>query len=180
MPSELGQTNNPKDLVPGDTAPLDAMEIQLLNYAGYLHQAGDGLKRITTEEGWSGEAAEKFRDAFHGEPRRWFEAGDGFEQAAGAVEKHRSMLTWTQGQAQAAIDLWNEGQILTAAAKTEHANAVKQAKQQALAMTSMGVPTMPAHIPFVDPGESKRAAARDTLNRAREQLDMAGHEAAEI
>jgi hypothetical protein len=178
MPSELGQTNNPKELVPGDPTPLDAVEMQLLNYAGYLHQAGEGLKRISTEEGWSGDAAERFRDAFHGEPRRWLEAGDAFERAADAVGSHRSTLGWAQGQAQIAIDLWDEGQALTATAKTEHADRVSQTKQQALAMTSMGIPIVPEHIPFVDPGESKRAAARGILNRAREQLDMVGHESA--
>jgi hypothetical protein len=178
MPSELGQTNNPKDLVSGDPAALEAVELKLLTYAGYLHQAGDGLKRIDTEDGWRGEAAEKFRDAFRGEPTRWLEAGDAFEQGANATSKYRSTLGWAQGQAQVAIDLWNEGQGLTAAAKADHTEAVVQAKQQAAAMTSMGVPTTPVDMPFADPGAAKRAAARDILMRAREQLDMVGHEAA--
>lgn len=178
MPSELGQTNNPKDLVPGDPAALDTVELKLLTYAGYLHQAGEGIKRIDTEAGWRGDAAEKFRDAFRGEPTRWLEAGDAFEQGATATGKYRWTLSWAQGQAQVAIDLWNEGQGLTATAKADHADEVAQATQQAAAMTSMGVPTTPVDVPFTDPGTAKRAAARDILARAREQLDQVGHEAA--
>lgn len=174
MPSELGQTNDPKALVPGEPSDLDQVELRFVTYAGYLHQAGDGLKIIDTEDGWSGTAAERFRDAFSGEPGRWLEAGDAFEEAATAVGRYRPTLAWAQGQAAVAIQLWEEGQALTASAHADHQKATEQARRQAPA----GTPSVA--VPFVDAGAAKRAAAQEILARARQQLDTVGNETAAI
>jgi hypothetical protein len=91
-----------------------------------------------------------------------------------ALDRYVSTLTWAKQRASEAIQLWNEGQSLTEAAEAYHAQAVQQAQQQALSLALSGMPTSALDIPFTDPGESKRAAARDMLSRARGQLASVG------
>jgi hypothetical protein len=179
MAAELGHTNDPKALVPGNVGAIVDMMWAMRSYGDSLHDAGAGLQRIDTTDGWSGEAADRFREAFHGEPRKWLEAGDCFHSAANALDSYASTLQWAQRQAGDAIQEWNEGEAATAQAKAEHARAVQEAQQEADTKTANGVPTTPRYIPFVDPGEAKREAARDTLNRARSQLRSAAKTAAD-
>lgn len=167
--AELGETNDPKDLVPGDPGTLDGT-VQLLNsYGDLLQEAGAGLARIDTSDGWRGTAADGFRKAFHGQPGKWTEAGGCFHDAGSAVGDYVHTLTWAQGQAADAIKEWNEGQAATRQAKAAHDKAVRQAQAAGAAAPN---------IPFDDPGEAKREAARQTLNRARSQLSDAGDTAA--
>ncbi|MGH3627748.1 MAG: putative T7SS-secreted protein [Sciscionella sp.] len=172
--AELGDTNDPRALIPGDTAALHDVADSLGSYGEVLHQAGAGLRRIDTSAGWSGQAAEQFRSVFHGQPGKWLTAGDAFHAARTAVQDYTSSLAWAQGQASDAIAQWNEAQAATAQATTQHAQAVTQAQRQAEATSVAGTPATPVNIPFTDPGEAKREAARQTLNRARSQLASAG------
>lgn len=174
MAAELGATTDPKALVPGEPTAVHRTAAAMRAYGDRLHEAGEGLKRIDSSEGWEGEAAEQFRSAFDGEPIKWLEAGDCFHHASGALEQYCESLTWAQGQAAEAIRLWNEGEAATQQAKADHARAVEQAHQQAPPGT-----TTP-QIPFQDPGEAKRQAARETLQRARDQLASAGGRAADV
>jgi hypothetical protein len=144
------------------------------SYGDSLHEAGTGLARIDTQDGWQGEAGDQFRSRFHGQPQKWLEAGDCFHNAANALDSYASTLQWAQGQADEAIKLWNEGEAATANAKADHDRAVRQAEQEAADKTAAGTPTTPANIPFNDPGEAKREAARQKLNTARSQLKSAG------
>lgn len=177
--AELGQTSDPKALVPGDTAAVHDTIRQLTAYGDALHNAGAGLRRIDTTEGWSGQAAEAFRAVFHAQPSKWLDAGDAFHDASSALDGYVSTLIWAQGQAAEAIRLWHEGQAATLAAHVRHDQAVQQAEQHALTATAAGFPTVAPQIPFADPGEIMRAAAQDTLNRARSQLRGAGDAAAD-
>lgn len=173
MAVELGTTNDPNALVPGDSDAVLATAASMTAYGDMLVEAGEALKRIDSSEGWEGEAAEQFRSAFDGEPTKWLEAGDCFHDAAGALERYGDALTRAQGEAAEAIRLWNEGEAATRGAQAEHTRATEQAKQRA----PDGVPA--ASIPFTDPGEAKRQAARDVLARARDQLAAAGETAAD-
>src|SRR5882757_8054742 len=174
MTKELGETDAPLELVPGDSDSVSNTLWVMRGYGDALHDAGAGLQRIDTTEGWSGAAGDAFRKVFHGQPGKWTEAGDCFHNAANALETYGSILTWAQGQAADAIRMWNDGQAATNTAKNDHALAVQQAQQKANAQTAAGTPTVAPNIPFVDPGEAKRQAARETLNGARAQLNSAG------
>ena len=90
MAAELGSTRVPTELIPGDLDGILGTASSMASYGDVLHEAGEGLKRIDSTEGWSGEAAEQFRSAFDGEPTRWLEAGDCFHDAATA-------LAWASG-----------------------------------------------------------------------------------
>lgn len=172
--AELGQTQDPKALVPGDVAAVTGTMWAMRSYGDALCEAGTGLARIDTQEGWQGQAAEQFRSRFDGEPRKWTEAGDCFHSAAGALDSYASTLQWAQQQAGEAIALWNEGEAATADARADHEHAVQQAQHEAAVRTANGTPTTAPDIPFHDPGEAKREAARQKLNRARGQLNSAG------
>jgi len=111
--AELGETDDPKQLVPGNAANITATAQALRTRAGELEQAGVGLSRIDTTDGWSGPAGDAFRSKFHGRPRSWLTAGDSFLDAAAALDTYASTLTWAQGQAQQAINDWNAAQTAT-------------------------------------------------------------------
>lgn len=172
--AELGTTNDPKALVPGDPDTLDGTVQMLNSYGDMLAEAGTGLQRIDTSDGWSGTAADGFHKAFHGQPGKWIEAGGAFHSAAQAVGDYVTTLTWAQGQAADAIREYNAGQAATQQAQADHARAVQQAQAQAAAAG-----TSAPNIPFTDPGEAQRQAAQQTLDRARKQLSDAGNTAAD-
>ncbi|TCO62993.1 putative T7SS-secreted protein [Actinocrispum wychmicini] len=172
--AELGETQNPKELVPGDVGSVTSTMYAMRSYGDALHEAGAGLSRIDTQDGWQGQAGDQFRGRFHGEPKKWLDAGDCFHGAANALDSYASTLQWAQGQAGDAITLWNDGQTETANAKAAHDHAVAQAKQDAADKTANGTPTTAPDIPFNDPGEAKREAARQKLNSARSQLKSTG------
>jgi hypothetical protein len=161
--AELGQTSDPRELVPGDPDAVTRTVWALQAYGDVLIEAGQGLATIDTEDGWQGEAADAFRERFHGEPRRWIEAGDCFHDAASALNTYISTLTWAQGKAGEAITLWNDGQALTANAKADYDRAAQDGQSA---------------TPFTDPGEAKRQDARECLTSARTQLADAGRTAA--
>ena len=58
----LGTTNSAVDLVPGDPADIYQCEAELRAYGDALQSAGEGLQRIDTTSGWSGAAADAFRE----------------------------------------------------------------------------------------------------------------------
>lgn len=171
--AELGDTEDPKALIPGNPEAIHKTAWSMTVYGDLLHEAGTGLRRIDTTEGWSGEAAEQFRSTFHGQPGKWLQAGDCFHAASKALDGYIATLTWAQREAAEAIELWNEGQAATRKATAKHDQAVKLAQQQP--QPGAAAPA----IPFADPGEAKRQAAQEMLNRARTQLHTAGDQAAD-
>ncbi|MFR9728112.1 putative T7SS-secreted protein [Saccharopolyspora sp. MS10] len=168
--TELGSTTDPRALIPGYADAVTSTAAAMRSYAESLHEAGAGLKRIDTTEGWEGEAADGFRSAFDGEPTKWLQAGDAFHHAAEALEQHSTTLAWAQQQAIEAITLWNQGKAATNYARSQHDRAVEQAPPG----------TSPGQIPFHDPGEAKRQQARNVLDRARDQVATSGERAADV
>jgi hypothetical protein len=174
MVSELGETDDPKALIPGDRGAIDACTKSMTMYGHLLAEAGRGLARIDGIDGWRGEAADEFHAVFHGHPGKWTEAGDAFHAAATALEKYAPVLSWAQDEAAKAIDLWNRAAVASAATRARHEEA-----QAAAAKAPLGSPIPPASD-FVDPGEAQRDVARRTLESARSRLDTAGDAAAGI
>jgi len=145
MTAELGQTNDPTALVPGSPDAVHNTAGSSQVYGNMLHdEAGAGLRRIDTTEGWQGSAGDAFRKVFHGQPGKWLTAGDCFQQASTALDGYADTLSWAQQQASAAIQQWNAGQAATQAAEAQHAQAVAQAQQQAA--TGCTAPDIPLSI----------------------------------
>lgn len=164
--AELGQTRNPRELVPGDPDAIEENARVLRTRAASTDDAGEGLRAIDTGS-WEGPAARAFHDKFSYEPGKWFTAADALQAGAGALGDYTATLRWAQTQAAEAIRLWNQGEAATQQAVAEHDTALAQA----------GAQNQPAP-PFTDPGEADRQAARETLSRARRQLAEAGDVAA--
>lgn len=169
--AELGQTREPRQLIPGDAGAIDENVVAIRGRGRAMENAGNGLKKIDGGA-WIGAAGDAFREQFSYEPGRWFDAADAFEATATALSSYAGTLRWAQGQAAEAIRLWDQGQAATTRAKQAHARAVADADAQTAADQQTVVP------PFSDPGEATRQAARDTLNGARQQLRGASGRAA--
>lgn len=171
--AEPGQTRDPRQLIPGDAAAIDQDVRTVRDRGKAMDGAGTGLKKIDSGA-WKGTAGDAFRARFSFEPPRWLDAADAFEATATALFGYAATLRWAQAQAAEAISVWDEGQAATARAEQAHDQAVANAEVQSRAGQPTAVP------PFVDPGESKRQAARDLLDRARQQLAEAGERAAAV
>lgn len=126
-----------------------------------------------------GRAADAFRDKFSYEPPKWLTVGDSFNAASIALAGYADTLRWAQRQAAQAIALWEDGEVTTRQAQSQHDAAVAQANTQNLANATAGNPTVLWVAPFSDPGQAVRQVAQDTLDRARAQLAEAGDRAAE-
>ncbi|MGW5114766.1 putative T7SS-secreted protein [Streptomyces noursei] len=168
--AQLGETSNPRELVPGAPGPLSATAQSLLAYGDVLIEAGEGLAKIDTEDGWSGKAGDAFRDRFHGQPARWVEAGNNFHAAANALYDYIHTLRASQQRADDAISQFARGEASTTTAVKAHAQQVNEAY-------SRGDST---EIPFHDPGEADRVAARENLKIARGNVKSAGSTAATL
>lgn len=176
--AELGESGNPRDLVPGKPDAVERNVAALRKRGRSMEQAGDDLKKIDSDA-WQGDAGDAFRDQFAYEPTRWHKAADAFDKAATALDDYASTLRWAHSEAREAIELWNEGQNATREAKAEHNDAVANADAQNQANAAAGDPALVQVAPFSDPGEAKRQAAQEKLNRARQQLTEAGDRAAD-
>jgi hypothetical protein len=163
--TDLGETNDPRQLVPGDAGAVAATAEALRARGDALHQAGAGLQRIDTTDGWTGPAGDAFRAKFHGQPGKWLEAGDCFHQAAEALYGYTKTLTWAQEQAADAITQWNAAQSTSRQAARQHQLNEQQAGHL---------------LPFQDPGDAGRHSAQRLLDGARKQLDGAGDAAATV
>jgi uncharacterized protein YukE len=107
--AELGQSSDPRALIPGDPASIYQTEIELRSYGDLMHSAGAGLARIDTSQGWRGDAATAFRAVYHGQPTKWTQAGDAFREAADALDDYARTMIWAQREAANAIAQWNAG-----------------------------------------------------------------------
>lgn len=168
--AQLGETSDPRELVPGSPDSLTTTAQSLLAYGDVLVEAGEGLAKIDTEDGWRGPAGDAFRDRFHGQPARWTEAGNEFHTAANALYDYLHTLRAAQQRAAEAITQYARGETATTNAKNAHDRQVSEARGR-------GDNT---EIPFADPGEADRAAARATLDTARGNVETAGHTAAAL
>ncbi|MFE3038314.1 putative T7SS-secreted protein [Streptomyces canus] len=166
--AQLGETSDPRALVPGSPDSLTTTAQALLAYGDVLIEAGEGLAKVDTEDGWRGPAGDAFRDRFHGQPARWTEAGNEFHTAANALYDYLYTLRAAQQRAAEAIAQYARGETATTNAKNAHDRQVSEARGR-------GDNT---EIPFDDPGEADRAAARAALDTARGNVETAGHTAA--
>jgi len=138
--AELGETNDPRQLVPGNPAAIGATAKRLRSRADALEQAGVGLKRIDTVDGWSGPAGDAFRAKFQGQPGGWLQAAASFFTSADALDNYATTLAWAQRQATQAIAQWNAAQSASQQALTRY----RQYRQQG------------GTDPFQDPGDAGR------------------------
>lgn len=79
--AELGESGNPRDLIPGDPDAVERNVTAIRGRGKSMEIAGDDLKKIDSGA-WEGAAGDAFRDKFTYEPARWHRAADAFEATA--------------------------------------------------------------------------------------------------
>ncbi|MFD3327405.1 putative T7SS-secreted protein [Streptomyces sp. NPDC058701] len=165
--SELGQTDDSKQLIHGSPSKIRATASHLSDFQLAFDVTGQGLKGLD-HDGVQGASAEAFRSTIQKQPPRWFSAADAFETAAGALNLLAETVEWAQGRAGEALDEYKSAVKISAAAHdayntwvNSYSDAVKT-KQDPLPARPMG---------FTDPGADGIKAAREKLAEARRQRD---------
>jgi hypothetical protein len=164
--TELGTTSDPTALVPGSAEGVAGVAVSWRAARDAARQLSEAVFAVSPSDSWTGDAAEAFESRRTAAADAWAATADSLTAAADAVEAYATTLGWAQLQAAEAIALWDTGQQATVAA---------QAERRATERTASPTTILP---PFVDAGESSRAAARDLLAEARAELTRAGDAAA--
>ncbi|MEU4445969.1 putative T7SS-secreted protein [Actinosynnema sp. NPDC050801] len=158
MAARLGETDDPKALVPGEPELISGDLRQLVRTLRQVVAVGEDLARVDPG-GWSGGASGAFRSAFHAEPPRWLQAGADMGGGGQLLADYADALVESQGEAQRAVELYLQARAASRLAAAEHD-----------AMVLSGTAT----APFRDPGQAGAAEAQKVLDDAREGLSGIG------
>lgn len=178
MTAELGQTTDPKALIPGDPGAVEDHAKAIGRHSESFDQVGSDLKKVDVVS-WTGKAGDAFRESFAQEPPKWLKSSDFLHDVSRTLHDHAGTLRWAQAQASEAIARWQEGEQASKKAVDDHNKAVGQADQENRANASAGSSSRVTVAPFSDPGEKIRQEAQAMLTRARQQLQQAGDRVAE-
>ncbi|MEN8650052.1 putative T7SS-secreted protein [Streptomyces sp. 21So2-11] len=169
---QLGQSEDPKELIHGDAAKIRGSTKHLTDFKGAFDRVGDGMKQLDSSR-WRGEAAEAFRAKFAMHPKDWLHAADACGEAAAALERYADAVLWAQGQAREAMIRYNSGKEASASAVAAYNKRVDTYNAAIKAATEPG----PKPEPFKDPGVAEQENAQEFLKAARRQRDDAGEAA---
>ncbi|GHB33687.1 putative T7SS-secreted protein [Streptomyces chryseus] len=179
---QLGESNEPTELIHGSPAALEARAKHLRDFQKAFDNVGQGMRSLDAG-GWQGQAADAFRDKFGMHPKQWLGAADACEEASRALDAYADTVRWAQDQARAAIDLYRKAEQASKQASDAHdANvnaydkAASQYNQAAQAGRDPG--PMPRQLgEFNDPGTAARKEAHEILAEARRQRSSAARDA---
>jgi len=99
--AELGQTTDPRALVPGTPDALEDGAATLRKHGEHLESVGSSLEKIDFG-GWMGQAADAFREKFAEEPPKWLKTCDLLDATAKTLTGYADTLRWAQSEASAA------------------------------------------------------------------------------
>lgn len=185
--SELGQTQDPKKLVPGEVGTINANTEKLSAESRRIKAIQTQFDAVRTD-GWVGGLGSiSFTSSRSVESRKWGVYVDLLGKARSALTTYSGALGHAQGKAQEAITKWQQGEEATRSAVTAYNSAVETYNQSLLAPCPPSSPFGPVVPqmrqgppgPFHDPGEALRTEARHILDEARKALDSAGTSALE-
>lgn len=180
---ELGETTDPKELVPGEPGQIQG-NVDLLEEQKTKVTSGAQSFGAVTIASWTGDARGSYDTRRGLEKEKWTKYAATLGTFSGALSTYRTSLVGAQADAQRAIDKWEEGEKATQQAVTDYNAAVASYNAQVCkpAPTSpFGKPqvtvTQAPPGPFQDPGQALRDEAQEILDKAREDLDEAGNSA---
>jgi len=180
---QLGQTDNPTDLIHGDPAAIRSTATQLGQFSDAFGQTAAGLNGIDTSH-WTGAAADAFRAKYAPQPPKWQDASTASGSAGNALGSYGDTVEWAQRQAKEAIAMYAEGQKASASARTAYNDQVAAYNAQAQTYDTLlaaGQNPGPRPVepgPFTDPGVPLQEHAQVILSDARAARDAAGSQAA--
>lgn len=117
---ELGETDDPTELIPGDPAAIRALAANWHNAGTALDNTGNGLATLSTPQ-WSGPAQRAYANYTATSRTNWLSTADGVRNSSTAISGYADVLEWGQGEAAAAVDLWHSGQQAQATARLDAA-----------------------------------------------------------
>ncbi|MEV0474690.1 WXG100 family type VII secretion target, partial [Streptomyces prunicolor] len=91
---QLGQSDQPKDLLHGDAKAIRATAKHLTDFYTAFDKVGDGMRKLDSSS-WQGEAAEAFRKKFAMHPPKWLQAADACDAAGQALSSYADAVMLT-------------------------------------------------------------------------------------
>lgn len=177
--SELGDTDDPTELVPGSVAALEETANGLRKLSNACQEAYAGVSKLDVGH-WTGEAAEKFGSYFAKETPKWRDAAEAFGPAVEALTTYKGVVERAQREAAEAIRLYNEAKAETKAAEKQYEAAASQHEKDSLAAAASGDTAPGPLAPFSDPGQAKREMAERILADARKSVREAAAQTAAV
>jgi hypothetical protein len=160
--AELGQTTDPKQLIPGEPGQIAADLRAMIATVQQVDATGDRLSRVDSAQ-WRGDASEAFRAAYGADVPKWVQVSEMLAKGGDSLANYGGTLAWSQQEAQRAIELYTQAQAATRSAIAAHDTRVQ-----------FGMPVGP----MVDPGATQAQEAKEILRNARQKVDDAGTDAA--
>ena len=160
----------PDFVIPGDPGAILSRAELVSAKAELFYDTGEGLSKVDAS-GWTGRAADHFREAHDLEPERWFEAGNGFARAGAALTTYAVRLERAQEVAAWAEAEHARGVQVTSSARSAYDADVADGR----AALAAGLYSSLQVVPFDDPGAAIRSHALAELAAARATLDNAAH-----
>lgn len=108
MAAQLGETRDPRQLIPGDPEDLTGRADKLRARSKTLEGVGDDLGAIRIPS-WEGKASDAFWKDFSPQKARWHRGSDSMDEAEKALRDYIRTLTWAQSQAERAIEQHESG-----------------------------------------------------------------------
>lgn len=177
--SELGDTDDPTELVPGSVATLEETANGLRKLSISCQEAYAGVSKLDVGH-WTGEAAEKFGSYFDKETPKWRDAAEAFGPAVEALTTYKGAVARAQREAAEAIRVYNEAKAETKAAEQQYDAAASQHEKASMAAVVSGDAAPGPLAPFSDPGKAKREMAEQILSDARKALREAAAQTASV
>ncbi|MHB9857556.1 putative T7SS-secreted protein [Streptomyces sp. YIM S03343] len=165
---QLGQTEDPDELVHGNPGSIRRSAKHLKDFHGAFDKVSSGLKKVDST-GWKGQGGDAFRKKFGVHPTKWAQAADACEAAAGALESYADTVKWAQDRAKEAIELYRKG----VKASKDAAGAYNKRVDAYNAKVKANEDPGPKPEAFTDPGRADVKAAVEKLAEARKQRNTA-------
>lgn len=170
--SELGMTTDPVALIPGSYAAAHTVASAWRSRSEACTALRDGLSSLEVDSAWAGHSYVKYLERAEYVRSSWQRCGEHLMNGAAALSAYGDALRWAQEEAARAIDLWEQAEAATIAARQAHRATVRELERD------LGVRHVELDVPFVDGGADLRAQAVDVLTNARGVLDRYAVEAA--
>ena len=156
----------PDFVIEGNPGNVRAKALTMEQKGQLFYDTGDALAKIDVS-GWTGRAADEFREAHDLEPDRWVKAGNGFKKASSGLTTYAGALEDAQRRAAEAKAEYERGERESASARTQYDSYMGRMRSY---WSSGGTDQAE---PFVDWGDPIQQEALGALNAARADLDNA-------
>jgi len=156
----------PDFVIEGNPGNVRAKALTMEQKGQLFYDTGDALAKIDVS-GWTGRAADEFREAHDLEPDRWVKAGNGFKKASTGLTTYAGALEDAQRRAAEAKAEYERGERESASARTQYDSYMGRMRSY---WSSGGTDQAE---PFVDWGDPIQQEALGALNAARADLDNA-------